>query len=250
MSCKNGDNYFRRFDEYYTKYEHVEEIFTDYIKKYELKDKIIYCPCDSEQSNFVIWLKEHKDEYQYKELIYTCDDYNTHLELFEYCDIIITNPPFSKLCKEFIPILNNVNKKFFILGSKITLISYFKNFDNKNIKFILPIKWFRFDIPEDYNLSDKPSYIYITNIDVDNHHKLLELYEDKHKETYIQDNKGNKYLNYNRLSDIPKDIDKEFYCPITVLFEHNRYLFDIIKPIPFRPRNTYMRILVKRKINI
>ena len=92
-------------DEYYTLYEEVKEIFERYIPIEELKDKIIYCPCDSDESNFVIYLKEHKDDIQYKELIYTSDDFNTHLDLFEKCDIIITNPPFSKIVKEFISIL-------------------------------------------------------------------------------------------------------------------------------------------------
>ena len=33
-------------DEYYTKYEHVEFIFNNYLKNVDFKDKIIYCFCD------------------------------------------------------------------------------------------------------------------------------------------------------------------------------------------------------------
>ena len=134
---KNLLNYVRRYDEYYTRYEHVKNIFERYIHIEELKDKIIYCPCDSDESNFVIYLKEHKDDIQYKELIYTSDDFNTHLDLFEKCDIIITNPPFSKIIKEFIPILNKVNKKFFIFGSLISMINFYSFIKRITSKIIL-----------------------------------------------------------------------------------------------------------------
>ena len=86
-----------RNDEYYTPMKTVQRVFEVYLSSYDFKDKIIYCPCDSSASNFVIYLLAHKSDLQYKELIYTWDDYNGHVALFNKADIIITNPPFSKL---------------------------------------------------------------------------------------------------------------------------------------------------------
>lgn len=228
---KNLLNYVRRYDEYYTRYEHVKNIFERYIPIEELKDKIIYCPCDSDESNFVIYLKEHKDDIQYKELIYTSDDYNTHLDLFEKCDIIITNPPFSKIIKEFIPILNKVNKKFFILGSMVTLWKYAIMLNN-DVKFVRvpPEDAFSFIMPEDSNLPNNPLYIYISNMNINNYYKEPKFdKEEKNMVHVIRKSDGKKFKHYSRINNIPLDEYDEIYVPTTVLLEHNRKYFDIIE---------------------
>ena len=107
-----------RNDEYYTPMKTVQRVFEVYLSSYDFKDKIIYCPCDSSASNFVIYLLAHKSDLQYKELIYTWDDYNGHGALFNKADIIITNQPFSKLIREFLPLLNYYQKDFFVLVLK------------------------------------------------------------------------------------------------------------------------------------
>lgn len=101
-------------DEYYTIYEQFEILLKEYLL-HQLKDKIIYCPCDSDWSNIVKVLKDYKNILQYKELIYTSDDFRTHDDLFEKCDIIITNPPFS-LAAEWYNMLFKHNCKFFVYG--------------------------------------------------------------------------------------------------------------------------------------
>ena len=241
---KTRGNYVRRYDEYYTTKEHVEYIFKNYLNQISLKGKIIYSPCDSEKSEFVKYIKAHKDELQYKEYIYTSDDYNTHLDLFDYCDIVITNPPFSKIIKEFIPILNNCKKEFFILGSLINIWCYYDHFgDKENIKFERPAKMFPFNCP-DPNLSNTPLYIYMYNIQcIKSPKNKLILGPDKGKEIYLYGIK-----NYDKLRWIPEDIDEEILVPSTVLLEQNRYLFDIIKNgIRDKTTGKYIRILVKKK---
>lgn len=228
---KNMLNYVRRYDEYYTRYEHVKNIFERYIHIEELKDKIIYCPCDSDESNFVIYLKEHKDDIQYKELIYTSDDFNIHLDLFEKCDIIITNPPFSKLIKEFIPILNKVNKKFFILGSMISLWKY-SIILNNDVKFVRVTSedYFDFIMPEDSNLPNCPLYIYISNMNINNYYKEPKFdKEEKNMVHLIRNSDGKKFKHYSRINNIPLDEYDEIYVPTTVFLEHNRKYFDIIE---------------------
>lgn len=103
-------------DEFYTPYEQFE----CWLKKClldKLEDKIIYCPCDAEWSNIVKVLQDYRDKLKYKQLIYTNDDFRTHDDLFEYCDVVITNPPFS-LSIEFYKKLKEHNCKFFIYGDK------------------------------------------------------------------------------------------------------------------------------------
>ena len=244
----------RKYDEYYTRYEHVNDIFKRFIPIEELKDKIIYCPCDSDKSNFVIYLKEHKDDIQYKELIYTSDDYNTHLDLFEKCDIIITNPPFSKIIKEFIPILNKVNKKFFILGAKLSIAAYVTKL-KCDVKFV-DVKgkdYFDFIMPEDVNLPNCPSYIYISNMNIKNYHKEPKFDKEEKNMVYvIRNSDGKRFKHYTYINTIPLDEYDEIYVPITVLLEHNRKYFDIIeykaKDYTFEDgKIRYLRCVVRRK---
>lgn len=54
-------NFIKPSDEYYTTKEEVEYVFTQIIDTQQLEDKIIYSPCDSESSEFTIWLDDHKD---------------------------------------------------------------------------------------------------------------------------------------------------------------------------------------------
>ena len=252
---KNLLNYVRRYDEYYTRYEHVKNIFERYIPIEELKDKIIYCPCDSDESNFVIYLKEHKDDIQYKELIYTSDDFNTHLDLFEKCDIIITNPPFSKIIKEFIPILSKVNKKFFILGSMVSIWHYSLILKN-NVKFVrVPQEdAFNFIMPEDSNLPNNPLYIYISNMNINNYYKEPKFdKEEKNMVHLIRKSDGKKIKHYSRINNIPLDEYDVIYVPVTVLLEHNKKYFDIIElgdagEYTYEDgKCRYKRIIVKRK---
>ena len=98
----------KKNDEYYTPYSMVESIVKAF--KEELwKDQIIYCPCDAEWSNFPKYFKEHK-ELDYKDIWNTSDDFHTHTDLFEQCDIIITNPPFS-IIRDWSDFIAKFNKK-------------------------------------------------------------------------------------------------------------------------------------------
>ena len=98
----------KKNDEFYTPYSMVESIVKAF--KEELwKDQIIYCPCDAEWSNFPKYFKEHK-ELGYKDIWNTSDDFHTHTDLFEQCDIIITNPPFS-IIRDWLNFIAKFNKK-------------------------------------------------------------------------------------------------------------------------------------------
>lgn len=101
------------FNELYTLYEEADKFLTPYLK-YINKAKTIYCPCDSEKSNIVKWLKNNCNAnilFQYEK------DFNSdevRAEMLK-ADIIITNPPFQK--KHLNPLVTYLlaNNKDFIM---------------------------------------------------------------------------------------------------------------------------------------
>lgn len=93
---------FVKNDEYYTLMKDVIQ-HVQVFKKEWYKDKIIYCPFSSDESNFVKYFKEHGKELGIKELMYTSDDYKNHEDLWMKADLVIDNPPFSIFISEILP---------------------------------------------------------------------------------------------------------------------------------------------------
>lgn len=93
---------FAKNDEYYTLMKDVIQ-HVEVFKKEWYKDKIIYCPFSSDESNFVKYFKEHGKELGIKQLMYTSDDYKNHEDLFMKADLVIDNPPFSIFISEILP---------------------------------------------------------------------------------------------------------------------------------------------------
>ena len=128
----------RKNDEFYTKYEDIENELK-YYKKFFI-NQAIYCPCDTNESNFFKFFLNNFKEFQLIKLcasslhqgvnIYSgvgSIQFQTNLNdndgnilqeevqsRMQHYDIICTNPPFS-LLKDFISILMSLNKKFIIL---------------------------------------------------------------------------------------------------------------------------------------
>lgn len=147
-------------DEFYTQLADIEKELVFY--KEHFKGKTVYCNCDNPRdSNFVLFFKQHFEDYQLKKLMCTCyKDQNAGLfdnavkepalcmiydgtkvsgEITELhnngdfrskeclrflveADIVVTNPPFS-LFRDFINILDTYKKKFLIIGN-VNAISY------------------------------------------------------------------------------------------------------------------------------
>lgn len=106
----NGGNH--DTDEWYTQYEDVDRELSHYTAF--LMNKTVYLPCDREDSAFVKWFKDH-DELGCT-VWRTEDDFRLpkNIELMKKADVIITNPPFSKIKEFLIPLLEN-NKKFIVI---------------------------------------------------------------------------------------------------------------------------------------
>ena len=138
-------------DEFYTQLKDIEKELVHY--KEHFKDKVVYCNCDSEESNFVKYFllnfkhlglkkliasgfsfdgngtKLEFNGYRENENIYNAEDVHTEslvgdgdfrseecIALLEESDIVVTNPPFS-LFQEYVEQLMEYDKKFLIIGN-------------------------------------------------------------------------------------------------------------------------------------
>lgn len=110
-----------RNDEFYTLMPDIEAELAYH--KDQLRDKIIYCNCDTPESNFVKYLTAIKEEWGIEDIWHTSlaegvsYDSDEARELLAKCDIVITNPPFSKVRAEFMPLLIESGKQFLFIGN-------------------------------------------------------------------------------------------------------------------------------------
>ena len=108
-------------DEFYTRYEDIEKELIKY--KDQFKGKIVYCNCDAPESNFIKFFNDVQAEWQIKEVLHTSlkegvsYDSPKALELLDKCDIVVTNPPFSKVRNEFLPLIERSGKQFLFIGN-------------------------------------------------------------------------------------------------------------------------------------
>lgn len=100
-------------DEYYTRKEDVEAA----LSRVDLSDKKVYCPCDSEESEFVKYFQQpgENGKPKCKELRYNSDDFRKHDEDWEWADVIVTNPPFS-LATEFGRWISKYNERYVLVS--------------------------------------------------------------------------------------------------------------------------------------
>lgn len=227
-------------DEYYTIYEEVGYIFEHLTE--DFTNKIIYCPFDSDESNFVKYIKLHKDKLKYKDLWYTSDDWYSHLDLMRKADYIISNPPFSNLINYYdgnpigknnkdkqpgiLKIMKEFNCKFFLFGSNLSIHSYKVILFNTSVKFY-GRKFINFIRP-DGTLQSHCSVHYITNMNNSFETNKLNLTKSyKELNTYIAKTIEDDGLFIKRLKDIPYDYDDWMFVPITICFINDeRIIYD------------------------
>ena len=125
---KNG---FKKRDEYYT-----PKILVEPILKYINKDDVIWCPFDTENSEFVHILKENGNEVIYSHINYGQDFFE--YEPKEHYDIIISNPPFTKKLEVFNRLFD-IGKPFAMIMN-LTVLNYQiigNYFIDKNIQLLI-----------------------------------------------------------------------------------------------------------------
>lgn len=156
-------------DEFYTQYCDIEEEVIKF-KQY-FKDKIVYCPCDNNTSEFRNFFINQYHELGLKGFYSSAIDDNCifyngqeiidlginniditgeeYLTILQKSDIIVTNPPFSLFVKFLHTIVEN-NKEFLIVGQQntITCKTVFEKIMSKQLHLDFGFKgiagWFRY----------------------------------------------------------------------------------------------------------
>lgn len=253
MSKNNNKNLHRaknsKNDEFYTQLQEIENELK-YHSPY-LKDKIIYCNCDSpKHSNFwkyfynnfyILGLKglvstyldseqSYKTAYDGKtvkqEKLVGNGDFRSEecIEILKECDAVITNPPFS-LIRNFFDILIANEKQFLFIGT-INVVKYLNVF--KEIKENKV--WTGKTHPSNYIRPDGSIYqirntIWITNIG--ENRKELILTKRYEENNYIKYHNFDA-INVDKVSDIPCDYYGIMGVPITFIEKYDINQFKIV----------------------
>lgn len=251
-------------DEFYTRYEDIEKELVHY-KEY-LRDKIIYCNCDSTESNFYKYFKDNFNEFGLKELWCTSLNgeyirYNGKLtisdidgdmfsedclDLLKRCDIVVTNPPFSRFLEIFSKLIE-YNKQFLIIGNP-NAITYKEVFplirDNK--------MWLGFTCPKDFlspenEIKKLGLCNWFTNLPNKKRNEEIILFKE------FNENDFPKYDNYiawnvDKTKDIPVDkeiivqLSNDDYEKAIKIYNDDCQLLDIDK------ETGICKVLIKRPI--
>ena len=252
-------------DEFYTRYEDIENEVMKYRKQF--KDKIIYLPCDDpaeKKSEFWSFFVNNFDAFGLKKLIATHfdedgraykiwidNDLNNDgwiddadalqedlegdgdfrseecIEILKECDIVCTNPPFS-LFREFVDLLMTHNKQFLIIGNKNAYAykNIFNYFKNNAI-------WIGYTQPnnfrlEDGSITDKVNGLcrWFTNLSSSKRFEELILTKTYNENDYPYLDNYNA-INVNRVVNIPKDFNGYMAVPITFIDKYNPNQFEI-----------------------
>lgn len=192
--------------------------------------------------------------------------------ILQESDIVITNPPFS-LFREFVKWVMDADKKFLILGNK-NAITYKEIFpylkENKMwLGYTSPAV---FEIP-DGEITEKVNGLcrWFTNLDIKKRHDTIAtgyLYGDDTSKYPAYDNYN--AINCDKVNEIPDDYDGVIGVPVTFLDKYCPAQFEILDARDYGHtnvqknkttylikdadgsiggRNTYARILIKRKPN-
>ena len=112
----------KKNDEFYTRYEDVK-YYMNFWKDY-LKNKIIYCPFDTDASAFVKYFKEELKAGNIRELIYTSNNYEENGDIFDYVSknngVVISNPPFS-IYNKIINYFKSYDVKYIMIGPSLKI---------------------------------------------------------------------------------------------------------------------------------
>ena len=264
-------------DEFYTQMNDVAEELRHYNEHF--KNKVVLCNCnDPEWSAFwqyfhlkfeLLGLKKliattyNEDGLAYKLEYIGGNDNDTDvcmktplegdgdfrnkecLALLEECDVVVTNPPFSKF-REYMALLMKYQKKFLIIGN-INAVTYKEIFalirDNQlwwGISTNGSNRYFR--VPDSYELTEKTGktengikYAFVkgvmwyTNLETKKRHEELvrDLSENYDPEKYP------KYDNYDAINidkvlKMPRDYYGVMGVPITFLGKYNPDEFEIV----------------------
>ena len=274
--------------EFYTRREDIENELSHY--GHHFKGKVVYCNCDDPaESEFWKFFQRNFKEWGLKKLIATHYDPNeqnfsyvltldegagwkdkpvktpiccngdfrsaTCIEFLKQADIVVTNPPFGEMFRQYFDQLIEYNKRFLIMGSMeaITFKNVFPLLMSNRVWFGYNFnKTMAFRVPDGYKYNAKktaeiddgnhygivPEICWYTNLDIPKRYEYLDL-----RGTYYSPEKYLTYDNYDAieigeekkngvwrgdLSLIPCDYDGVMGVPITFMGVYNPNQFEII----------------------
>lgn len=241
-----------RDDEFYTLTSDIEKELRCY--KEQLREKVVYCNCDTPQSNFFAYFVRNFEWLQLSGVIATGykkggkgtyaeytganspiirelrgdGDFQSPecIEILKRADIVCTNPPFS-LLRDYIKTLTRHGAKFLIIAPENAVI--YKDI----FPFIRDNKiWYGYTKPKvfimpDGNMKAFGNIIWLTNLEVQKRHEILPLTK-RYNPAYHP-----KYDNYDAIevssvNDIPCDYYGVIGVPISFLEKYNPEQFEIV----------------------
>ena len=257
-------------DEFYTQFTDVVSELKHYSGYFE--DKVVFCNCD-DPTYSAFWKYFHLNfaklglrklistHYDKVELTYKMEyeggnddnvgvgivtplngngDFRSQecLKLLDECDIVVTNPPFSKF-RDFVNVLMAYRKKFVIIGNKnaITYKGIFSLIRDNMLwtgyRGFSGGMWFYSEsegktekIVDGRRVVNVPS-IWFTNLDHAKRHEKLVLCKSYTPEEYpMYDNYD--AINVNKVKDIPVDYNGVMGVPVTFLDKYCPEQFEII----------------------
>lgn len=248
-------------DEFYTQEIDISSELINY--KEQFRRNVVWCPCDDyDYSNFVKFLEEIKSDWEIKKIIATCypsgkcriiDDNGIHdsvldgdgsfdseevQSFLEECDIVTTNPPFSRF-DEFV-------ERFVRAGKKVCILGPWNAFFNKVIFKLYHEKllWLGhtrnktmwFEVPDGYKFEKEENGRKFTKVPGISWWTNFEMPEKKEK--FSTDAKYNpdenpKYLNFDAIhvgstKKIPMDYAGLMGVPGNYINEHDGENFELI----------------------
>lgn len=233
-------------DEFYTLYTDVKFELDHYIDQF--KNKVIYCPCDTDESAFVKYFLELKAKGLIKELLYTSIQNGTDflgtaaIDCYRRSDVIVTNPPFS-LFRPFLSLLDSLNTNYIVWGT-MNCISYKQVAKlltrdkirlgytaNKTCEFEVPNEYANGPNSKVYMVNNKcyikvPSVTVYTNMQT-NKPSNLNISNNFDSNSYSRYDNYNA-INCNKTSEIPIDYDGYIGVPVTYLTKHDSNKYKII----------------------
>lgn len=250
-------------DEFYTRYEDIEEEVMKYRKQF--RNKVVYLPCDDpaeKKSEFWSFFVNNFDAFGLKKLIATHYDENGKaykiwieddttgdgyiddadalqeelsgngdfrspecIEILKECDIVCTNPPFS-LFREFIDAIITHDKKFLIIGNK-NAYAYKEIFNLiKNNKIWTGYKAVHSFIQPDGSIKKFGNIGWFTNMTTSKRMEDLILTKSYNEIEFPYLDNYNA-INIDKVVNIPKNFEGYMAVPITFIDKYNPNQFEI-----------------------